>query len=179
MDKHLPYRDWIFDEETLPAESARELRLHLQDCADCRATAEAWEAAHQSLKSAGPKSPRDGFTSRWKALAAERIRTPSPRPAWAMLAASAAGSLVMALALAVQTSAQGFSLAGVFTRDLSAAAGALENWMDTSSALGAFLNIVSRSIPPACYLFAIFFVSLIGILWLLLVVRTNARGKKP
>jgi hypothetical protein len=178
MDKHLPYRDWIFEEETLPADSTRELRRHLQACADCRTTAEAWEAARQSLKSAGLKSPRDGFTSRWKALAAERIRTPSPRPAWAMLAASSAGTLVMALALAVQTSAQGFSLAGMFTRDLSAATGTLKDWMDTTSALGAFLTILSRSIPPACYLFAIFFVSLIGILWLLLFVRTNARGKK-
>ena len=179
MNKHQPYRDWIFMDETLPADSTRALRLHLQDCADCRAAAEAWEAARQSLTSAGEKSPRSGFTSRWKALAAERTRIPSRRPAWAMLAASSAGSLIMALALAVQTSAQGFSLAGVFTRDLSAAAGALEDWMDTTSSLGAFLTIVSRSIPPACYLFAIFFVSLIGILWLLLFVRANARGKKP
>jgi hypothetical protein len=124
------------------------------------------------------KSPRDGFTSRWKALAAERIRIPSRRPAWAMLAASSAGSLVMALVLAAQTSAQGFSLAGVFTRDLSAATGALADWMNTTNALGAFLTIVARSIPPACYLFAIFFISLVGILWLLLFVRTNAKGKK-
>lgn len=178
MNKHLPYRDWIFEEDPLPAESTRELRRHLQDCADCRTTAEAWEAARQSLARAGMKSPRDGFTSRWKALAAEQIRVPSSRPAWAMLAASSAGSLIMALALAVQTSTQGFSLAGVFTRDLSAAAGALEDWMVTTNSLGAFLAIVSRSIPPACYLFAIFFVSLIGILWLLLFVRSNARGKK-
>jgi hypothetical protein len=179
MNNHLRYRDWIFEEEALPADSSRELRRHLQDCADCRSTAEAWAAARQSLKSAVLKSPRDGFTSRWKALAAERMRIPSRRPAWAMLAASSAGSLVMALVLAAQTSAQGFSLAGVFTRDLSAAAGALADWVDTTSSLGAFLAIVSRSIPPACYLFAIFFVSLIGILWLLLFVRANARGKKP
>ncbi|MBN2086556.1 MAG: zf-HC2 domain-containing protein [Anaerolineales bacterium] len=178
MNKHLPYRDWIFEEETLPADSAQALRRHLQGCPDCRAAAEAWKAARQSLANAGEKSPRTGFTARWKALAAERIRVPSRRPAWAMLAVSSAGSLVMALALAVQTSTQGFSLAGVFTRDLSAAAGALEDWMDTTSSLGAFLTIVSRSIPPACYLFAIFFVSLIGILWLLLFVRSTAQGKQ-
>ena len=178
MNNHLPYRDWIFEEDPLPAESTRELRRHLQDCADCRATAEAWDAARQSLIRAEVKSPRAGFTSRWKALAAERIRVPSSRPAWAMLVASSAGSLIMALALAVQTSAQGFSLAGVFTRDLSAAAGALEDWMVTTNSMGTFLAILSRSIPPACYLFAVFFISLIGILWLLLFVRTNARGKK-
>ena len=49
MNKHLPYRDWIFEEEPLPAESTRELARHLQDCADCRTTAEAWEGARQSL----------------------------------------------------------------------------------------------------------------------------------
>ncbi len=178
MNNHLPYRDWIFEEEPLPAESTRALRRHLKDCADCRTTADAWEAVGQSLKNAGMKSPRAGFTSRWKALAAERVRVPSTRPAWAMLAVSSAGSLIMALVLAIQTSAQGFSLAGVFSRDLSAAAGALEDWMVTTGSLGAFLAIISRSIPPACYLFAIFFISLIGILWLLLFVRTNARGKK-
>jgi len=178
MNNHLPYREWIFEEETLPADSDRQLRLHLDQCAECRAVAEGWGAARRSLTTSPMQAPREGFTSRWKALASERLRTPSPRQAWVLLAASSLGSLAMALVLAVQTSAQGFSLAGVFTRDMSAAAGTLEDWLDASSAFGGFLSIVSRSIPPACYLFAVFFVSLLGILWLLMFVRANSRGEK-
>jgi hypothetical protein len=178
MNKHLPYREWIFEEEPLPADSNRELNRHMQDCAECRALAESWEAAQRCLEDAAIKSPREGFTSRWKALARERIRTPNPRQAWVLLAASSLGSLVMALALAFQTSAHGFSLAGVFSHDLTAAAGTLEDWLNTSNALGGFLSIVSRSIPPACYLFAVFFIGLLGILWLLMFVRANSRGEK-
>ncbi len=178
MNKHLPYKDWIFEEGLLSADSDRELRQHLQQCAECRAVAEGWEAARQSLEAAEEKAPREGFPSRWKAMAAQRLRTPSPRQAWILLGASSLGSLALAMALAVQTSAQGFSLAGVVTRDITAAAGTLEKWLDTSNAVGGFLSIVSRSIPPACYLFAIFFLSFLGVLWLLMFVRINSRGAK-
>ena len=178
MNNHLPYREWIFVEDSLPADSDLELKRHLQDCAECRRAAESWEAARMSLAGAGMKSPRAGFTSRWKALAAERLQIPSRRPAWALLTASSIGSLIMALALALQTSARGFSLVGVFTRDLSAAAGTIEHWRITTNSLAAFLTILSRSIPPACYLLSVFFISLVGILWLIMFVRANSRGEK-
>jgi hypothetical protein len=178
MNKHQPYRDWIFEEEPLPADSDRALRLHVDQCAECQAVAEGWKAARQCLETAEEKTPRQGFTSRWKALAAQRLRIPSPRQAWALLGASSLGSLVLATALAVQTSGHGFSLAGVVTHDITAAAGTLEKWLDTSNAVGGFLSIVSKSIPPACYLFAVFFLSLLGILWLLMFVRMNSRGAK-
>jgi hypothetical protein len=178
MNKHLPYREWIFEEEPLPEDAGRQLRLHLQQCAECQAVAEGWDVAKQCLRSAGMKSPREGFPSRWKALARERLQTPGPRQAWMLLAASGVGSLAMAMALAVQTSAQGFSLAGVFTKDMAAAVGILKEWSDTSHAIGGFLSIVSRSIPPAVYLFAVFLLSLLGVLGLLMFVRTNSRGGK-
>jgi anti-sigma factor RsiW len=178
MNNHLPYRDWIFEEGPLPADSGEALRLHLEQCPECRTIAEGWRGARGSLETAGQKSPREGFASRWKAMAAHRLQSPSPRPAWALLAATSIGSLAMAIVLAVQTSAQGFSMAGVFTRSLSTAAGTLAEWLDTSNSFGAFLSIVSRTIPPACYLLAVFLLCLIGVLWLLLLVRANSTGEK-
>jgi hypothetical protein len=178
MHSHLPYREWIFGEEPLPVDSRRELERHLEQCADCRALAEGWTLAETCLKTAAALEPRPGFAARWKALARERMSTPSPRPAWALLAASFVGALAMATTLAFQTSAQGFSLAGVFTRDLTAAAGALSDWSDATKAVGGFFRTVSQTIPTACYLFAVFFLSLAGILWLLLVVRARSRGEK-
>jgi hypothetical protein len=178
MNKHLPYREWIFEEDALPADSGRGLRLHLQQCAECRSVAEGWENAKRCLESAPVRSPRDGFAARWKALARDRLDLPDRRPAWALLAVSSAGSLATAALLAVQTSGRGLSLAGVFARDMSAAAGMLEEWSDASQALGGFINTASKSIPPACYLFAVFFLSLTGLLCLLMVIRANSRRAK-
>jgi anti-sigma factor RsiW len=178
MDNHRPYRDWIFEDGPLPADSDKALRLHLKQCPDCRAIAEGWGTVRISLETAGEKAPRAGFAARWKAMAAQRLQTPNRRPAWALLAATSVGSVAMALILAVQTSAQGFSMAGVFARNLSAAAGMLAEWTDASSSLGAFLSIVSRTIPPAFYFAAVFLFCLVGAVWLLLIVRACGRGEK-
>jgi hypothetical protein len=178
MNNHLPSREWIFEEEPLPADSKRMLQMHLEQCAECQALAQGWLLAETCLKSAAALEPREGFTARWKALARDRLRSPSPRPAWALLAASSVGALAMATALAFQTSTQGLSLAGVFTRDLTAATGVLNDWSDASQAVGGFFRTVSQSIPPACYLFAVFFLSLAAILWLLIFVRARSRGEK-
>jgi hypothetical protein len=178
MNNHQPYREWIFEEEPLPAECRLQLRRHLEQCAECRALADGWQHAETCLKTAALGEPREGFPARWKALARNRLRSPSPRQAWMLLAASTLGSLAMATALAFQTSARGFSLAGVFTRDLTAAAGVLNDWSDASQAVGGIFRIVSQSIPPACYLFAVFFLSLLGVLWLLLFARARSRGEK-
>jgi predicted anti-sigma-YlaC factor YlaD len=178
MNNHLPYREWIFEEDPLPADTGQELHKHLQNCAECRTLADRWNSARGMMTDAGMKAPRDGFAVRWKAFAEERLRAPSSKQAWALFAASSAGSLITALALAAQTSARGFSLAGVLTRDLSAAVGTIEGWMGTSNALGGFLDILSRSIPAAWYLFAVFFLGFIGVVWLLLIVRAHARGRK-
>lgn len=178
MNRHLPYREWIFEEEPLPADSIRQLQLHLKQCAECRAIADGWLLAETCLKNAAVVEPREGFAGRWKALAKDRLRSPDPRQAWALLAASSLGALAMTAVLALQTSAQGFSLAGVFTRDMTAAAGVIKDWSDASQAVGGFFRIVSQSIPPACYLFGIFFLSLLGIFWLLIFVRARSRGEK-
>ncbi|MBN1439164.1 MAG: hypothetical protein JW929_07130 [Anaerolineales bacterium] len=178
MNKHFQYREWIFEEESLPADSARKLETHLKQCAECREIAEGWRGVRRMIQDAGQKAPRAGFSGRWKALAEARRKVPSPRPAWVLLGADAVGALISAAALAVQTSGPGLSLAGVVTRDLTAAAGALDRWLNMSSAVGGFLNILSRSIPPAYYLLAVFILSFIGVLGLLAFVRMNGRGTK-
>jgi hypothetical protein len=178
MNRHRPYREWIFEEESLTEDSRRQLARHVDVCQDCREVAEGWRLAELCLKQAGSAEPRAGFTGRWKALARERLRSPSPRQAWALLAASSLGTLATAAALAFQTSAQGLSLAGVFARDMTAAAGVLSEWTDASRALGGILRTVTEAIPPACYLVAVFFLSLMGVLWLLVFVRMRSRGEK-
>ncbi|MFN2299589.1 MAG: hypothetical protein ACK2UB_12130 [Anaerolineales bacterium] len=178
MNRHQPYRDWIFAEEPLEEDSRRRLNMHMDQCAECRATAEGWRLAKQSLENAELAAPREGFAARWKALARSRQRAPKRRQAWALLAANSLGAVAAAAALAFQTSARGLSLAGVFTRDMTAAASILNDWTDASQAVGGVFRIVSDSIPPAAYLFTVLFLSLAGILCLLIAVRIRSRGRK-
>jgi anti-sigma factor RsiW len=176
MNEHQLFREWILEDDPLGGDARRKLDSHLQQCAACRTLAEDWSAAKAALRQAEAPAPRPGFTGRWKALAQARRRSPSPRAAWAMLAAAGLGSLVTAAALALQTSATGLSLAGVFTRDLTAATGAIGQWLGASRAFGEALAILSRSIPPAAYLAAVFLLSLVGVLALLVFVRLHPRG---
>jgi len=178
MNRHLPFEEWIFDDDALPENDLRELQRHLRECDQCRSINNRWQAARQTLQEAGMQAPIPGFTSRWKAMARRRLETPGPAQAWIFLAATGLGSLVMAVLLAMQTSAEGFSLSGVFSRSSTAVAGTLQDWANASNALGMVLRIVSRSIPPAWYLIVVFILSLLGILGLLWFVRTTREGKK-
>ncbi len=178
MTRHLPFEDWIFTEDPLPENDLRELQRHLRECDECRSIDQRWQAARQSLQEAGLQAPSAGFTNRWKAMARRRLETPNPTQAWIFLAATGLGSMVMAALLAMQTSAQGFSLSGVFSRSTTAVAGTLQDWAGASDALGMALRIVSRSIPPAWYLIAVFLLSVLGILGLLWFVRATREGKK-
>jgi hypothetical protein len=178
MNRHQPFEDWILAEDALTENEVQALQRHLRDCAQCRSISLGWQAARQSLQSAGEESPAPGFASRWKAMARQRLETPSPAQAWIFLAATGVGSLVMASLLAVQTSTQGFSLSGVFSRTSAAMTGTLGDWAKASDTLGTALRIVSHSIPPVWYLVAVFLLSVLGILGLLWFVRATREGKK-
>jgi anti-sigma factor RsiW len=178
MNRHLPFEDWIFADDALPENDLRELQRHLRECDQCRSIDQRWQAARQTLQEAGMQTPAPGFTTRWKAMARRRLETPGPAQAWIFLAATGLGSLVMAALLAMQTSTEGFSLSGVFSRSSTAVAGMLQDWANASNALGMVLRIISRSIPPAWYLIAVFLLSVLGILGLLWFVRTTREGKK-
>jgi anti-sigma factor RsiW len=178
MNKHLPFEEWILADEALPENDLRELKRHLQECDQCRRLDQGWQAARQSLLETGMQSPAPGFSTRWKALARQRLETPSPSQAWYFLAATGLGTLAMAAALALQTSAEGFSLPAVFSRSATMVVGTLGDWAGASDTLGMVLRIVSRTIPPAWYLLAVFLLSVLGILGLLWFVRTTREGKK-
>jgi anti-sigma factor RsiW len=178
MNRHLPFEEWILSDDTLSENDLRELQRHLRECDQCRSIDQGWRLARQSLRETEMQAPAPGFANRWKAMARQRLQTPSPAQAWFFLVATGLGSLAMATALAVQTSAEGFSLSGVFSRSATVVAGTLGDWASASDTLGLVLRIVSHSIPPVWYLLAVFLLSVLGILGLLWFVRTTREGKK-
>jgi anti-sigma factor RsiW len=178
MNSHQPFEEWIFTDEALPENDLQKLNRHLQECDQCRSIDRGWKLARQSLRETGMLMPAPGFTNRWKALARQRMETPAPAQAWFFLAATGLGSLILAAVLAIQTSAEGLSLSGVFSRSATVVAGTLGDWASASNTLGKVLRIVSHSIPPAWYLAAVFLLSILGIFGLLWFVRTTRAGKK-
>jgi anti-sigma factor RsiW len=178
MTKHLPFEDWILADDALPENDLRELQRHLGECDQCRAIDQGWQAARRSLQETGMQAPAPGFSTRWKAMARQRLEAPSPAQAWFFLAATGLGSLAMATALALQTTSEGFSLSAIFSRSATMVVGTLGDWASASDTLGLVLRIVSRSIPPVWYLLAVFLLSVLGILGLLWFVRTTREAKK-
>jgi hypothetical protein len=66
---HLPYEDWLLDDERLTPEQERDLRLHLRTCVTCAALSR----ANLTLRAAPMSVPAQGFALRFQArLAAER-----------------------------------------------------------------------------------------------------------
>jgi hypothetical protein len=65
---HQPFEDWLFSGEPLDPKQERELRGHLQNCADCAALAE----VDLALRTAKVVSPAPGFAVRFQARLARQ-----------------------------------------------------------------------------------------------------------
>lgn len=94
---HLPYKEWLLSEATLPAEQAEALQDHLRICETCRQVEPAWGDVQALLKKAPAIDPLPGFTDRWqKRLEEHRIRK-QRRMAWYIVAAI--GALAVGLSV--------------------------------------------------------------------------------
>ncbi len=69
---HQPFETWITEGSPLSAPQDKELRDHLLTCPRCCTLNTSMKAVERYIKSSPMKSPRAGFTDRWKELAVER-----------------------------------------------------------------------------------------------------------
>jgi hypothetical protein len=70
--EHLPYETWIFEQASLSEEQGQALQAHLQECAQCRALLQGWQAVHQQIQATGTAGPIPGFSLRFQTGLAER-----------------------------------------------------------------------------------------------------------
>ena len=91
---HLPYKDWLFEDEPLDREQKKALQSHLSKCESCRSLADSWSALHYELKHPQLKQPRPGFTSRWQATLAKKQAEQQRRLTWWIFGASLAVFLI-------------------------------------------------------------------------------------
>jgi anti-sigma factor RsiW len=173
---HQLYSDWITSDDTLPTDSARELREHIQQCARCQALAEGWDSARRTIQFAGMEPAPAGFARRWKVMAEKRLQAPARRQAWIFLGATGLASTALGTVLAFQTLTQGFSLTGALTRSLTFAAGAVGDWSVTSDALGTITQAVCHAAPPAFWLGVIALLCCVFAGWLVFLYRFAHAG---
>lgn len=64
--KHQPYEEWIFKQEDLDSDQAKELQVHLKLCDRCSELAVALSEVETQLASQAIIHPKDGFTTRWQ-----------------------------------------------------------------------------------------------------------------
>jgi hypothetical protein len=178
MARHHPYIDWILSDDPLSADADRKMRAHLALCPSCRSVADRWQSVREMIRSAEMQNPTAGFTGRWRAMAGERSRSVEPRQAWIFLTAAGLGSMMMAALLALQTSAQGLSLSGVFTRQVTMAVGTLSDWAGLGGTFGLAAWIILKSIPVGVYLLIVFLLCLLGVVGLIFFYRSTLHGGK-
>ena len=64
--KHQPYENWIFTQEDLDLDQAKELQVHIKLCDRCAQLASALVDVETRFASQDLISPADGFSSRWQ-----------------------------------------------------------------------------------------------------------------
>ena len=99
---HQRYRDIALSDAPLSSER-RELRDHLEACAQCRRWHSALHRVETRLSATAIVAAPTGFADRFKAKLAAAKTARQQRQAWLMLALSSAGSLLSMLALAYVT----------------------------------------------------------------------------
>lgn len=140
---HQPFSSWLYEEE-LPSSQAKELKLHLQDCPECRQQREAWLNVEHMLRSAEPVQPRPEFTRRWQASLEARRAQKQRRQVRITILALSGAALVILLGLIVvflSTSSLADLFASVIGTSTQVAVGVLQ--------IGKFIRSMLTFLPPA------------------------------
>ena len=69
---HQPFEKWIFEKDELSLKDQKELRLHLEECPECKDLYLSLHSAEGVIKKAPMISPSASFSARWQKLAEER-----------------------------------------------------------------------------------------------------------
>jgi len=81
--KHEPFVTWLVTEDPLPPEDAKQLKVHLKHCEDCRQLQAAWLNVEGVLGNGSLVSPSPGFVTRWqKRLEIELLEEKYTRHRW-------------------------------------------------------------------------------------------------
>jgi hypothetical protein len=100
--KHQPYENWIFTQEDLDMDQAKELRVHLKLCERCNALASALTDVETQFASDSLISPASGFTSRWRERLEKRKQVSHRRQTSILFGGLSVGALILFIPLLIR-----------------------------------------------------------------------------
>lgn len=100
--KHQPYEDWIFSQEDLDVDQAKELHVHLKLCERCNALASALADVETQFASDSLIGPASGFTSRWRERLELRKQVSFRRHTSILFGGLSVGALILFIPLLIR-----------------------------------------------------------------------------
>lgn len=174
---HQPYEGWIFEQDDLDLEQAKQLQIHLKLCDRCGSLASALAQVETQFEPATLVSPDIGFTNRWYTRLHERRQVTQRRQNAILLSSLSVGTLVLAIPLLIRFFLAAISPGNVvsgFIQDFV-------NWMAivgfTGDVTAGVLDGMVDTIPLVWWFSAV--VVLVGLcsMWLVVMHRIRPRAK--
>ncbi len=91
---HLPYENWLFEEQTLDQEQKKSLQNHINICDQCRSLADAWPGLQLDIKQTPILAPQPGFTQRWQSTLTKKRAEKQRRLTWWIFGSSLGVALI-------------------------------------------------------------------------------------
>jgi hypothetical protein len=173
--KHQPYENWIFTQEDLDSDQAKELQVHLKLCDRCAQLAGALSDVEMSFASQELISPADGFSSRWQERLEQKRRVYFRRQTSVLLGGLSIGSAVLFVPVLIGGLLTVFTSGSILTNFVQE----FVNWLAVISFTGditaGVLDGMADTIP-AFWWFALALFS-IGIfaLWVFMIHRVRPK----
>lgn len=172
---HLPFEDWLLNEEPLSAQQKLELQNHLANCTQCTRLAQAWSAVEDLMKHAAAVEPAPDFTQRWEGfLVGKQRKQIARRQRWLtglLLAITGGGALLLFILLNLDSLRNLPTIGEIFTRLLSHAALLIATTANLFNLAETIGNILPFPIPLIVWIdLAMSFVLLCSA-WIAIVFR--------
>jgi hypothetical protein len=140
---HRRYEELLLADLPLTSLEQEDLRLHLENCADCAALRAGWSQVTSAFAARQMVAPSPDFVSRWSARLAAEAEERVRRQAWRLFAFTSVATTGLAVVLAVYLWLAGGSIPNLFADLLQQA---LRLWIWARMA-GELTRAIATSLP--------------------------------
>jgi hypothetical protein len=164
---------WLSSPEQLTQEQQEMVQAHMQTCETCRQQETAWEQVTQLFCSTGQQSPPPGFGSRFHQRLALKRAKEQRRKSWIFFWIIGSAALVTLVLLAIQMWHVLRSPAQILVVLVYLATSLLS----FTNSVGEYLRVFDLVIPSISLIglmFFIGFISLLGVLWVVMFQKLSS-----
>jgi hypothetical protein len=173
--KHQPYESWIFTQEDLELDQAKELRIHLKLCDRCAQLAEALSDVETRFSSQELISPTDGFSSRWRERLEQKKRISFRRQTSILFGGLSIGAAVLFIPVLIGGVLTVFSSGNMLTNFVQE----FVNWLAvinfTSDVTAGVLDGMADTIPAFWWFTLALFSIGLFVLWMFMIHRVRPK----